>query len=222
MSKRHVVKLFYDVISPYSWLGFETLCRYRTLWALDLRFCPVFLGAIMGATNITPPGMIPRKGKYMEKDLQRLKELYCVPLNLPSDPAEVMFNKGSLSAQRLLTATKMSYPNYVENLSRALWTRVWSKDLDIASRGSLKEACQNCGMDSKVIEEILGRLSDQDVKDELRKTTDEVLSYGAFGAPTIVIFNDDGKADMFFGSDRFELIAHLLGVRWLGPHPSKL
>lgn len=33
-------------------------------------------------------------------------------------------------------------------------------------------------MDSKVIEEILGRLSDQDVKDELRKTTDEVLSYG--------------------------------------------
>lgn len=39
----------------------------------------------------------------------------------------MMFNKGSLSAQRLLTATKMSYPNYVENLSRALWTRVWSK-----------------------------------------------------------------------------------------------
>lgn len=68
----------------------------------------------------------------------------------------------------------------------------------------------------------------------------------AFGAPTIVTYNEDGKPQMFFGSDRFELMAHVmgtrcfatkqvlqdyavcsercpgLGARWQGPHPSRM
>src|SRR5262245_46664989 len=35
MSKT-VVELFYDVVSPYSWLGFEVATRYRKIWDLDL------------------------------------------------------------------------------------------------------------------------------------------------------------------------------------------
>ncbi|XP_059689627.1 glutathione S-transferase kappa 1 isoform X2 [Gavia stellata] len=48
---RTVVELFYDVVSPYSWLGFEVLCRYQHIWNIDLRFRPAFLGGIMQATG---------------------------------------------------------------------------------------------------------------------------------------------------------------------------
>lgn len=45
---------------------------------------------------------------------------------LQQNPAEVMFVKGSLSAMRLLTATKMTHPQHLEVLSRQLWNRIWS------------------------------------------------------------------------------------------------
>ena len=41
--------------------------------------------------------------------------------------AEVMFEKGSLKAQRLLIAAKLNTPDVVEELSRQLWLRIWSR-----------------------------------------------------------------------------------------------
>lgn len=45
-------------------------------------------------TGNKPPGVVPNKFKYMNKDLTRLRGYFDVPLNLPSDPFEVMFQKG--------------------------------------------------------------------------------------------------------------------------------
>lgn len=39
--------------------------------------------------------MVPNKGLYMAKDLSLLASYMNVPLRPPSDPFEVMFNKGS-------------------------------------------------------------------------------------------------------------------------------
>ncbi|XP_016378903.1 glutathione S-transferase kappa 1-like isoform X5 [Sinocyclocheilus rhinocerous] len=46
-NSRRVVELFYDVISPYSWLAFEVLCCYRNVWNIDLKFKPAFLGGVI-------------------------------------------------------------------------------------------------------------------------------------------------------------------------------
>lgn len=42
-----------DARSPYSWLAFETLMRYRNLgvWDADITLRPFFLGGIMKATG---------------------------------------------------------------------------------------------------------------------------------------------------------------------------
>ena len=40
---------------------------------------------------------------------------------------ETLFVKGSLSAQRLLTAIKMKSPHHLESVSRQLWLRIWSR-----------------------------------------------------------------------------------------------
>ncbi|RMX39385.1 hypothetical protein pdam_00005978 [Pocillopora damicornis] len=119
---KRTVELFYDVISPYSWIAFEVLCRYRPKWNLDLQFRPFFLGGIMAGSGNRPPAMVPAKGVYMMKDIQRMQEYYGIPIIPPS----------------------------------------------------------------------------------------------AFGAPLIVAHVND-EPHTFFGSDRFLLIAHLLGVEWEGP-----
>ena len=46
---------------------------------------------------------------------------------ISQDIGEVMFRKGSLFPQRFLTAAKEECPNELEELSRQLWLRVWSR-----------------------------------------------------------------------------------------------
>ncbi|KAG8435609.1 hypothetical protein GDO86_013521 [Hymenochirus boettgeri] len=139
MSRRKVLELFYDVVSPYSWLGFEVICRYRNIWNVDVRLRPGFLGGIMQASGNSPPAMVPKKGAYMGKDLARLAEFYEVPLRQPSDFYQVVIKKGSLSAMRFVTAVEMSHPEFLEKVSRELWMRIWSEDKDITEPDSILE-----------------------------------------------------------------------------------
>ncbi|GAA6070096.1 glutathione S-transferase kappa 1 [Tachysurus ichikawai] len=220
---RKVVELFYDVVSPYSWLGFEVLCRYRNVWNMELKLRPAFLGGVMHESGNRPPAMVPNKGLYMVKDLNRLASFMNVPLRHPSDPFEVMFNKGSLAAMRFITAVaekeKDGY-HLVENVSREVWKRIWSTDQDICEPVSLSEAGLKAGLSSGEVEELLRLAKSQPIKDKLKQTTQEALEYKAFGFPLIVC-HVDGKPQVFFGSDRFELMAHSIGEKWLGPEPNK-
>ncbi len=51
------IELFYDCLSPYSWLAFEVLHRYKKIWNFELELKPIFLGAVMKGSNNTPPGL---------------------------------------------------------------------------------------------------------------------------------------------------------------------
>ncbi|XP_020626223.1 glutathione S-transferase kappa 1-like isoform X1 [Orbicella faveolata] len=213
---KRTVELFYDVLSPYSWVAFEVLCRYQTKWNLDLQFRPFFLSGIMAGSGNKPPGTVPAKAAYMSKDIERLRDFYGIPLVPPADPADVMFRKGSLSAMRLVTAATKYYPDKVEPLSREFWMRIWSRDEDITEPQSLLEVCQNIGLTEHQTQSLVSKIGDQEIKDKLKETTQKALDMGAFGAP-IIVAHVNGKPHMYFGSDRFLLLANLLGVEWEGP-----
>jgi glutathione S-transferase kappa 1 len=50
------IELYYDCLSPFSFLAFTTLCRYEKLWGFDYVLKPVLLGGIMASTKNLPPG----------------------------------------------------------------------------------------------------------------------------------------------------------------------
>ncbi|KAM7421022.1 hypothetical protein PAMA_015288 [Pampus argenteus] len=223
MTSKKVIELFYDVVSPYSWLGFEVMCRYRNVWNIELKLRPAFLGGIMQGSGNKPPGLVPNKFMYMTKDLQRLGEYFNVPLKAPSDPFEAMFQKGSLSAMRFVAAVQESETSgnkQVEQVSRELWRRIWNEDKDITEPASLTEAAIKAGLSDSKIKEVLELSTSQEIKDKLKSTTQDALDHGAFGFPLLVC-HVNGKTEMFFGSDRFELMAHCIGEKWLGPQPEK-
>ncbi|KAG8009982.1 Glutathione S-transferase kappa 1 [Nibea albiflora] len=223
MTSKKVIELFYDVVSPYSWLGFEVMCRYRQVWNIELKLRPAFLGGIMQGSGNKPPGLVPNKFLYMTKDLNRLAGYFGVPLQSPSDPFEAMFNKGSLSAMRFVTAVQEREKDgdkRVEQVSRELWRRIWSEDKDITEPGSLSEAAMKAGLSDSEIKEALKLSTTKEIKDKLKGVTQEALDHGAFGFPLLVC-HVSGKPEMFFGSDRFELMAHCIGEKWLGPQPGK-
>lgn len=228
MSSRKLVEVFYDVVSPYSWLGFEVMCRYRNIWNIDLKLRPAFLGGVMNGSGNKPPGLVPNKFLYMTKDLQRLSQYFGVPLQSPSDPFEAMFKKGSLTAMRFVTAVQEKEQKevgggdqQVEKISRELWRRIWSQDQDITEAQSLQEAGIQAGLSEASIKDLLESSSSKEIKDKLKRSTEEALDYGAFGFP-LVVCHIDGKPEIFFGSDRFELMAHCMGEKWFGPKPDAL
>ncbi|MEE6520100.1 hypothetical protein FKM82_017889 [Ascaphus truei] len=131
---------------------------------------------------------------------------------------DYFFFEGSLSAMRFVTAVQMSHPEFLEQVSRELWLRIWSEDKDITEPDSLLEAARKAGMALDQVEKLLGMISSPEVKSKLRETTEEALEYGTFGMPTMVA-HIDGKPQLYFGSDRIEVLAHQLGEKWLGPVP---
>ncbi|KAM6967451.1 glutathione S-transferase kappa 1-like [Aplochiton taeniatus] len=220
-SSKKVIEFFYDVVSPYSWLGFEVMCRYRNVWNIELKLRPAFLGGIMQGSGNKPPGLVPNKFLYMTKDLHRLGLYFQVPIQPPADPFEAMFKKGSLPAMRFVAAVQereQDGDQQVERVSRELWNRIWSQDQDITQPASLTEAAIKAGLPASEIEELLKLATSKQIKDKLKSSTQEALDYGAFGFP-LTVCHIDGKAEMFFGSDRFELMAKGLGEKWVGPQP---
>ncbi|KAF6276007.1 glutathione S-transferase kappa 1 [Rhinolophus ferrumequinum] len=174
-SAPRTLEFFYDVLSPYSWLSFEILCRYKNIWNVHLQLRPSLIAGIM-------------------KD------------------------SGSLSAMRFLTAMKSEHPEMLEKASRELWMRVWSRDEDITEPQSILAAAEKAGMSIEQARRILEKTSTPQVKNQLKETTEAACKYGAFGLP-ITVAHVDGQTHMLFGSDRMELLAYLLGEKWMGPVP---
>ncbi|XP_058387899.1 glutathione S-transferase kappa 1 isoform X2 [Diceros bicornis minor] len=200
------LELFYDVLSPYSWLGFEILCRYKNIWNVNLQLRPTLIAGIMQDSGNKPPALLPRKAKYMESDVRLLGQHLQVPIRFPKEFFSVILEKGSLLAMRFLTAVNLEHPEVLEKASRELWMRVWSR------------AAEKAGMSTEQARGLLEKISTPRVKNQLQETTQAACKYGAFGLPVTVVHLGD-QTHMLFGSDRMELLAYLLGEKWMGPVP---
>ncbi|GIY28731.1 glutathione S-transferase kappa 1 [Caerostris darwini] len=213
-----LIEFFYDIISPYSYLAFEVLQRYKNVWKIDLKLKPMLLGGVMKSSGNSPPAVVPNKGIYMARDLKRLQAYFQIPLIIPNNLMDLIMRKGSINAQRFLTAIDIQKPEYLESISRALWLRLYKDHTDITEVQSFREAGQTIGIDPETLEKCLKMINDAHTKQRLQQYTDDALKYGAFGAPMIVA-HIKGKPQVFFGSDRFELLAYVLDEPWLGPVP---
>ncbi|XP_026173350.1 glutathione S-transferase kappa 1-like isoform X3 [Mastacembelus armatus] len=198
MTSKKVVELFYDVASPYSWLGFEVICRYRNVWNIDLKFRPAFLGGVMKGSGNKSPAMVQKKVLYMDKDLSRLRDYFNVPMQHPADPIGVIFNKGSLPAMRFLTAVQEREDGNtkVEQVSRELFLRIWNEDKDITEPGSLSEAAVKAGLSESEIKELLELYTSPKMKDKLRSTTQDALDYGERSGSDLSLRNDITSCDV--------------------------
>jgi glutathione S-transferase kappa 1 len=119
---------------------------------------------------------------------------------------------------------------HVERLARAFWLRVWSRDQDILSEASWRDAMADAGItDHGMQSRIIGLTSTPEVKKQLASNTERAIQSRAFGFPFTVFYRGDDvdgttsekPAMSLFGSDRFEMAAHALGLPWLGPQPNR-
>jgi len=213
---------YYDTISPYSWLAFEILQRYKPVWNLHINFKPVYIGALSkGAGSNFFQGLTgsANKADYMFKDIERSAEYFKIPLRTPESPMYLFGVAGSLKQQRFLTAVKMHYPELLEDASRECWYRCWSEDMDATKEQSLIIVGSRAGLTEEQIAHVIDEMGKGETKEALKRTTQEALNEGAFGLPFMAVHHTKTNVETFFGSDRFEIMADRLRVKWLGPVP---
>ncbi|CAL4124130.1 unnamed protein product, partial [Meganyctiphanes norvegica] len=217
---RKRVELYYDVLSPYTWYSFEVLMRYKTHWKAEIELKPFLLAGIMKGAGNKPPMMVPNKATYMMNDLKRCSKYFQVPLKMIQDPIETMLVKGSLVPNRFLTTLSIYYPSHLEEASRQFFIELWNKDNDFTTTEAITRVAHAAGLTNKQLVDVQDKMTTNQVKEALKYNTSKALEYGAFGSPTAVT-HSGSETQMFFGSDRFPLIAQELGEPWYGPMPEK-
>lgn len=161
--------------------------------------------------------MLPAKAVYGRFDANRSKKAAGLPEISP--PKDLMAVSRTMLPLRALHYIKASYSlqtylttwHYFFHLFWGPPKRNLSEPSELAKAlGEVRDgfAGPDTGLgthslfSSKDIECIMKATGEDKWKAELKKTVEEALERGAFGAPWIWVTNDQGKSEPFFGSDR--------------------
>jgi 2-hydroxychromene-2-carboxylate isomerase len=80
----------------------------------------------------------------------------------------------------------------------AIYRAVWAEALDLGDREVLGRLLEAVRFPAS---EFAAAIEQADIKDALRRNTDEAVSRGVFGAPTFFV-----GGEMFWGNDRLEWV----------------
>ncbi|KAF9103126.1 hypothetical protein BGX27_010730 [Mortierella sp. AM989] len=202
-------------MSPYSYIAVTLLNRYKAQWKdVNIELQPVFLPGIMSGAKNEPPATVVAKGTYMFGDLERITTVSGIPFNFPS-----LFPLMTVSTMRLLVTIQKHEPSKYDQCVKK--EEYWVHGKNVTQKDVLISALAPViGSESKV-EEYFQMTSEKDIKQKLIDNTQKALELGAFGAPTFIVKKaGSDESHMLFGSDRFELMASLLGLPYPGLAPS--
>jgi len=217
--KKAHVKLLYDISSPWSYVAFTILTRYKEVWNFDLELRPIFLGGIMVFTGNEAPALRPEEEKYNTADSKRVWPRF--GLDIRSPPGHPM-KTTSLNIIRFLRALlEEEGQETLAKCTRLIFLEFYSVHTDYTTDKFWeclvptisKEKLQHLRKVSQSARHKDG------VKEDIRQAVEQ---HGMFGAPFLVGRRaHDGKIDSFFGIDRFEALAWWLGDGrvWRGPYP---
>lgn len=191
------IEFFFDIGSTYSYLASTQVHGLEARTGRTVRWRPFLLGGVFKATGNTGPVNVAARATWLLRDAERWAEEYGVPLVLPS-----RFPLATLPTQRALAACELEAPEKLPALALSLFHAYWAEDRDPTSREEIARCAREVGLEP---ERILAGMDGQPAKDHLRKTTEDAIARGAFGAPTFFV---DGQ--MWFGNDRIAQLERFL------------
>ena len=182
---------FFDFTSPYSYLAHKQVRNIEHQYKIEINYMPILLGGLLKLAEIKVPAFIPSKAKFMIKDCKLFAEKLNIKFKFNS-----YFPIQSLNLMRgVLIARKENKTSlYVDKFFDACW-----KDgLNLNDQKIINKILEDLNFNSKI---FISKISEQKIKNELKKRTNDAFLKGVFGAPSFIINNK-----MFWGQDRLEFV----------------
>ena len=199
----HLAKLefFYDLSSPWTYLAFNNVQSVLESTGAEVIWRPFLVGGVFNAVNT---GVYEARAEPMNPKvvhnfswLHEWAELAGLPLNFPTvhHPVKSVL---AMRACCTLEADQLA----LQRFSAAAFDAYFARGENIDDPAVLKSVANGCDLDG---EGLIEMASEQRVKDQLRSNTEEAISRGAYGSPTMFV----GDA-LYFGNDQLPLVRRQL------------
>ena len=176
---------YFDFVSPFSYLQCEQLPTLER--SIRIRYRPVVFAALLAAHGHKGPAEIASKRRFTYRFVVWQAAKLGIPLKFP---AAHPFNP--LALLRLAIVADCE-PSAVRRIFRFVWRDGRLGDLPIEWAELISE------LD---IPDAATRIASSEVKDALRKSTDDAIARGVFGVPTLAIGDE-----LFWGADATAMAA---------------
>ena len=190
------VEFFYDFGSPTVYLAATQLPTIAGSVGATVDWRPMLLGGVFKSTGNQSPVAVAAKAAYMNDDLERFAKRYGVPFrfnpHFPINTLALMRGAVAYQADAVVSST------YRE----AIFTAIWVEARNLNEPDVIGQVLRDAGLDPA---ELMNRIGEQTVKDQLIANTEEAVNRGVFGAPTFFVGDQ-----MFFGQDRLDFVAEAL------------
>ncbi len=188
---------YFDFISPFAYLQSEQLSLLGA--KVRIRYRPVLFAGILAAHDHKGPAEIARKRVFTYRFVVWQARKLGIPFKMPP---EHPFNP--LPLLRLAIACDSS-ADAVQRIFRFVWRDGRLPDLPIEWAELVHDLR---------LPDAQRRIAEADVKEELRRNTDEAIARGVFGVPTLAIGDE-----LFWGADATQMAADYIaaGQRWADP-----
>ena len=185
------IDFYFDFSSPYAYIGYKEIKKLEKKNSFKIKFMPIFLGGLHNAAGITPAAFIKLKSKYMIEDTKLVSKKKNISFHFNSyfPIKTVNFMRGVLIAEK-----DNSEKNFIEKIFNA----IWMDGLNMNDPIVINKVLKNIDLNPEI---FLKKVSDQKVKDKLRKLTDDALKKKIFGVPAFVV-----NKKMFWGQDRLSYV----------------
>lgn len=198
------ITFYFDPISPYAYLAFERLPQALQGNSYVIEYRPVLFAGLLKHWGQLGPAEIAPKRDWTYRHIAWLAQRHGIALQMP-----VAHPFNPLPLLRLLLATSADGQPNRYACERVLH-HVWQG-------GAAADDPQRLAALTQVLQPVRDPLGD-DVKQQLRRNTDDAIALGVFGVPTFELA--DGKR--FWGQDSLDMLAHCLqGDPWFAQHWSE-
>ena len=197
-----IVDWYFDFVSPFAYLQSERLASLPA--RVSIRYRPVLFAGLLNANGQKGPAEIPGKRSFTYRFVVWQARKLGIPLKFPH---EHPFNP--LPLLRLAIACD-SAPDAVHRIFRFVWRDGRLPDLPIEWAELTHDLA---------LADADARIASPEVKDELRRNTDEAIARGVFGVPTLAVGDE-----LFWGVDATAMAAEyvLAGCRYDDPEYARV
>ncbi len=196
-----MIEFFFDCSSPWTYLGFHNIRPLAAELGVPIRWRPILVGGVFNSVNpsvyAARDNPVPAKAAYQLKDMQDWARHCGVAIRFPP----TVFPVNSVKAMR--GCILLDAQGKLVEFAQAAFEAYWGGDQDISSDAVLARVCEQIGVEAAA---FFAGIARQDIKDQLKTNTEELIRRGGFGSPTMFV----NGTDMYFGNDRMPLIRDAL------------
>jgi 2-hydroxychromene-2-carboxylate isomerase len=207
-ARSSMIEVFFDCSSPWTYLAFTNLGALCSELDEPVVWRPILVGGIFNTINPSVYAQradpVPAKAWYMKKDLADWARHAGLKIVFPP----TVFPVNSVKAMRgcILLEPKGKLVEF----ATAVFEAYWGDNLDISNDEVLTEICNHIDV---APQSFLDGIASAEIKEQLRSNTEELVTRGGFGSPTMFV----GGNDMYFGNDRLPLVREALLRQRISP-----